>query len=966
LSASTSEFKEPYPIYRALRVPVWEKGGPVIVRQVTDDDRKKFRDAIANKLRPMLERLLGLAKSAKEDEKLEIIADAIVTFLRAPLIQEISPQALSPLKAHTLMLLPRPFADLFWDDDLHKFSEKIAKELEELKEQKEQRPNIFEVAKELFDPETADLVFNLWIAFPADTRPGHNTSSLIAHSLMTSAIAWALNYESSEGGRPREDPAVIRLVALLHDLGKVEDPLNHPKPSKELARQLLEGLVSEGTLDKLLNAIERHHFEETVIKEADRLSSAADRVNKLVELALGEKISKIKEILGFGMDERAEWKWDFWKAVHQNRDKLIRAGLFREDPLRELTEEFLQKVDYLVRSEEYRRSPHRSDSRIKLALIDIASIQEYVLRGQEIRVIAAASHIIELAVHAHFYWYLRRKVHLPPEAVIYSGGGNVLLLLPSSLVQTVKEAAEEYGKTLRLKLIVADTDFVDDYVLVTKRFAKRLHEEKHRVSLSDSVDLIIKFDCERKDSESSYVLCQICYNAWGTKHITTAEGVRYVCCTCSKLYEIGNEYHFSAKWRSEIKVGGQRFSAEKVFGKGWKDVSKWIMDIIAGHDPDELEKGFERRRDYAVVKFDANALGRFMLESVSFTDAIERSFRVDMAVKRAYFRAMEALYEGVKSVKDEEAAKRETVRVFLGTVFMGGDDGILLMPSWASVPFAHLMAEEFSKELGLERGLRVAIAAGPAAMSVWSLLDCAQEMMNLSKQVLRREDPTAKHKVLGSIAFDVFESGSPSGATAGDRMERFSVRVGTERHRDDEIDSLQPYLIRRSDLGGSTVPEFWRGVGKLVLKLEVPDGWGDYNSVRNFYVNVFAKAYRIAMRPDDATKEDPMKEWVKGVRDKILRSWPQVSPSRYWREKLIVYFLRQKEREGERKKEDREVYEGLADLGMLTVLSGEFGLVSRGSASRASSGSTESQNGVGPFPLADVLTFIKLAKGGAQ
>ena len=946
MSASTPEFKEPYPIYRALQVPVWEKGGPVNVRPVTDDDRKKFREAIANKLRPMLERLLGLAKSAKEDEKLELIADAIVTFLRAPLIQEISPQAPTPLKAHSFMLLPKWFVDRHWNDDPHEF----VKELENL------LPQTFDAAKELFDPETADLVFNLWIAFPADTRPGHNTSSLIAHSLMTSAIAWALNYESSEGGQPREDPAVIRLVALLHDLGKVEDPLKHHEASKELARQLLEGLVSEETLDKLLNAIERHHVEETVIKEADRLASAADRVNKLVELALGEKISKIKEILGFGMDERAEWKWEFWTAVHQNRDKLIRAGLFREDPFRELTKEFLQKVDYLVRSKEYRRSPHRSDSRIKLALIDIASIQDYVLRGQEIRVIAAASHIIELAVHAHFYSYLRRRVHLPPEAVIYSGGGNVLLLLPSSLVQTVKGAAEEYGEKLGLKLIVADTDFVDDYVLVTERFAKRLHEEKHRVSLSDSV----------KPDKSSDVLCQICYKAWGTESLTTAEGERKVCEICRDLYKIGNGYHFLAKWRSEIQVKGQRFSAEKVFGKEWEEVSKWIMEIIAGHDPDELEKGFERRRDYAVVKFDANALGRFMLESVSFTDAIERSFRVDMAVKRAYFRAMEALYEGVKSVKDEEAAKRETVRVFLGTVFMGGDDGILLMPSWASVPFAHLMAEEFSKELGLERGLRVAIAAGPAAMSVWSLLDCAQEMMNLSKQVLRREDPTAKHKVLGSIAFDVFESGSPSGATARDRMERLSVRVRTERHQDDEIDSLQPYLIRRSDLGGSTVPEFWRGVGKLVLKLEVPDGWGDHNRVRNFYVDVFAKAYRIAMRPDDATNEDPMKEWVKGVRDKILRSWPQVSPSRYWREKLIVYFLRQKEREGERKKEDREAYEGLADLGMLTVLSGEFGLVSRGSASRASFGSTESQDGVGPFPLADVLTFIKLAKGGAQ
>jgi hypothetical protein len=66
LSASTPEFKEPYPIYRALRVPVWEKGEPVYVRPVTDDDRKKFRVAIANKLRPMLERLLNLAEITKK------------------------------------------------------------------------------------------------------------------------------------------------------------------------------------------------------------------------------------------------------------------------------------------------------------------------------------------------------------------------------------------------------------------------------------------------------------------------------------------------------------------------------------------------------------------------------------------------------------------------------------------------------------------------------------------------------------------------------------------------------------------------------------------------------------------------------------------------------------------------------------------------------------------------------------
>ena len=113
MSASESEFREPYPIYRALRVPLWEQGKLIRVRRVTDEDRREFKEMIDNKLRPMLERLLSLAEKAKlgDDERLELIADAIVMFLRAPLIQEISPAAPTPLKAHTIMFLPRPFVE---------------------------------------------------------------------------------------------------------------------------------------------------------------------------------------------------------------------------------------------------------------------------------------------------------------------------------------------------------------------------------------------------------------------------------------------------------------------------------------------------------------------------------------------------------------------------------------------------------------------------------------------------------------------------------------------------------------------------------------------------------------------------------------------------------------------------------------------------------------------------------------
>jgi hypothetical protein len=103
-----------------------------------------------------------------------------------------------------------------------------------------------------------------------------------------------------------------------------------------------------------------------------------------------------------------------------------------------------------------------------------------------------------------------------------------------------------------------------------------------------------------------------------------------------------------------------------------------------------------------------------------------------------------------------------------------------------------------------------------------------------------------------------------------------------------------------------------------------------------------------------------MKDWVKGVRDAALRSLSQVTPSRYWREKLIVYLLRQEKRSEEG--DLREAYGRLAHLGIRTALSDEH---ASGSGMGGSDNTSGSQESVGPFPLADVFTFVKFVKGGA-
>jgi hypothetical protein len=403
--------------------------------------------------------------------------------------------------------------------------------------------------------------------------------------------------------------------------------------------------------------------------------------------------------------------------------------------------------------------------------------------------------------------------------------------------------------------------------------------------------------------------------------------------------------HFRPKWERLVRVGKLRFTPKEVFREEqeevpWSEVSKYIMEVIAGHEAKEVREGrFKQVRDYAVVKFDGNAMTSFMLEAISFTDAIERSFRIDMALKRAYFRALEALYEGVKEAAGADAAEREVARVYLGTIYMGGDDGFLLTPSWAAVPLAHFIAEEFSRQLGLERGLRVAVAAGPASMSLWALLDCASELLEEAGRVLRELDPTAREKVLGAIAFDLFESGSPSGASAVARMKRVSWKArGGQRGRDEGIDGIQPYVIRRQDLEGSSVPEFWSTLAPLVVEVKA-SGWSDEVSF-NAHAELFRRAY-LASRAE-RTEE---REELRNLRNAILRSWSAVSPSVYWREKLAIYLLRQRAR--------RE--EGAAREEMLEALQKLAGLVLR----------SLGWEGMGPVPLADALTLIKFLKGGA-
>lgn len=927
MSGFRARFEEPYPVYRGLRVPVWERDQPVSVRRITDADREEFREFLSL-LRTVLERLTKIwrKEGVSDEELLWKIADAIVLMLKSPLILEASPVAPTPLKAHAYVLLmpERLYAGRIAKreiEDPFSFAETIAG----------LRSEDFEAIRELFDAKTSELVLDLWLKFPADTRPGFNTSSLVAHSLLTSALAWAIEREL---GRSMAEQARVRLAALLHDLGKVVSPAKHYEASEEIVRKLLAGLVPESELAAVAELVKKHHLVESVLNVADRLAAAADRLSEVVEKLLGDKLSRMERILGVSRD-----RWEFWIRAYENLELLRREGVVIEDPIKELTQEFLERAAKLRREELVDReepAPVRVGGRdvwLSLVLIDVGSVQEFIFRSQEIRVVSAASYLVDLVVHAHLLAYLRANgVRVPPEAVIYSGGGNLLMLLPDSTAATVEGLIKNYGELAKgLRIYCVKQPFTSSYVASSERLARAMAARKHEVKLGSL------------SAQAVGDLCRLCNSAPAAGEVVTPEGRVLACETCGKLYRLGSEFHFKAKWESEVVVAGRRFSPREAFEAEWGEASKRIMEIIAGHDFEELERRIQRR-NYAVVKFDGNMMGSFMLEAVSFSDAVERSFRIDLAMKRAYLKALEALYQGVSSVAGSDEAEKALAQVYLGTIYMGGDDGLILAPSWMAPLLAHYIAEEFARQLGLARALSAAVVAGPATMSVWSLIDCADELLRVVKRCGRKLTDAVGQ--VGALAFYVVEAGSPSGSSVVERLSYLSDRVGeavlglssaeiTKRRLERRSDSAQPYLI---DVRPGRVPEAWETLFSTVFAL---GGWSNSQSSR-LYQLAFGKAY-LASRHESCALEgaEDVRSRLRSLRNASMRALGRVIDSSYWREKLYIYLLRQKSRElGE---ELAEAYGELAKLVGKTLLEGVGG---------------------GHVPIADLIMMIKLTRGG--
>ena len=240
----------------------------------------------------------------------------------------------------------------------------------------------------------------------ADTR---GVAGLGAHLRLTAGLATVLLEELQLRGRLvlegvernlsiNEVRECVRIAGLLHDLGKMkegrEEPRYHIQRSVEYFEEFVKKVGMPDAVRMVIrNCVERHHerhnprtHAEKVVCLADSYASALDRPD-------------------------------------------VRIHKERNEPMR------LEKELYGV------------EPPVKLVLVDVDAVKDWVFDTNKLPVIRAASWMLQ-RVEKEELPALLEEWGISPEAIIFAGGANALLVVPASLDNSKIESdlKHRYGK----------------------------------------------------------------------------------------------------------------------------------------------------------------------------------------------------------------------------------------------------------------------------------------------------------------------------------------------------------------------------------------------------------------------------------------------------------------------------------------------------------------------------------------
>ena len=571
-----------------------------------------------------------------------------------------------------------------------------------------------------------------------------------------------------------------------------------------------------------------------VVNQAKKLANIlADR------LGVGDPVKALEIAYKGARDVDSKKLWRLWSelwGLPATREVLV-----------ELSEALAKFVGFRARGRllehlEARLGGGRDDRDIgegvSLVLVDVGGVQASIRETQRLRVLAGSSLAVDyitvygvyrlLNVAARRVFGNATRVSVPPEAVVFAGGGTLHALVPRQIAEKLKdmlssEAARAKAEALGVlsiafpgltfRLAVARLEGV--YALTVKRAYDALFEEKiagRRVSAGVGLS---KF-------------AEPCKWCWRRPAQLVFQGEE-VCIPCMLKYIAFWQLGFTARtvwlldkaWREQAK------------SRIYKTVYEEIVETIRGRrfEFDPLEKIAEgaRGQTVAVLKSDGNVMGVFMSGALTPAAYYEKSVRVDSALKKAISSLYEAVEKVVEKVDVEiSQGKRLVYTLYYGYLYAGGDDALMMFSSHTALPAAAMLAYIFSAETGFLASLSIGVAAAHYRQPIWLLLDAVEELLDEAKSVSREDSLEALQKIRecsmgGAVAYDYAGRGMLTATKVRTRLRIRRSRVEEAGARLDELFKLfgSPGLLKTltlvegvemgDDIGKVGVPETVEG-----------------------------------------------------------------------------------------------------------------------------------------------------------